>query len=117
LRQAPQQKSRTAAPSSLNPRGAERIAVFRNGNKVHAVSNACRHQGGPLGEGRIIDGCITCPWHGFQYRPEDGRSPEPFTERISTYETQIRDGIVYVNPHPLTPGTSVSPSLIEEATT
>jgi sulfoxide reductase heme-binding subunit YedZ len=101
----------------LEPRGAERIAVFRNGNKVHAVSNACRHQGGPLGEGRIIDGCITCPWHGFQYRPEDGRSPEPFTERISTYETQIRDGIVYVNPHPLTPGTSVSPSLIEEATT
>ncbi|MCA8900336.1 MAG: ferric reductase-like transmembrane domain-containing protein [Hyphomonas sp.] len=99
----------------LEPEGAERIAVFRNGNKVHAVSNVCRHQGGPLGEGRIIDGCITCPWHGFQYRPEDGRSPEPFTERISTYETQIRDGIIYVNPRPLAPGTPVTPSLIEEA--
>lgn len=97
----------------VEPKGAERIAVFRHGNKVYAVSNVCRHQGGPLGEGRIIDGCITCPWHGFQYRPEDGRSPEPFTERISTYETQIRDGIVYVNPLPLAPGTPVSPSLIE----
>ncbi|MEZ5999487.1 Rieske 2Fe-2S domain-containing protein [Hyphomonas sp.] len=99
----------------LEPEGAERIAVFRNGNKVHAVSNVCRHQGGPLGEGQIIDGCITCPWHGFQYRPEDGRSPEPFTERISTYETKIRDGIVYVNPLPLAPGTPVTPSLIEGA--
>ena len=27
---------------------------------------------GPLGEGKIVDGCITCPWHGFQYRPQDG---------------------------------------------
>ena len=97
----------------LEPKGAERIAVFRNGEKIHAVSNVCRHQGGPLGEGRIVDGCITCPWHGFQYRPEDGRSPEPFSERIATYQTAIRAGIVYVNPAPLAPGTSVAPSIIE----
>ena len=31
-------------------------------------------QGSP-GEGRIIDGFVTCPWHGFQYRPDDGASP------------------------------------------
>jgi nitrite reductase/ring-hydroxylating ferredoxin subunit len=30
-------------------------------------------QNGPLGEGRIVDGCITCPWHGYQYRPDTGR--------------------------------------------
>lgn len=99
----------------LEPEGSERIAVFRNGSTISAVSNVCRHQGAPLGEGRIIDGCITCPWHGFQYRPEDGRSPEPFTERIATYETTIRDGQVYVNPKAKPPGTHVPPSKIDGA--
>ena len=97
----------------LEPKGAERIAVFRYDGKISAVSNVCRHQGGPLGEGCIIDGVITCPWHGFQYRPEDGRSPEPFTERIATYETRMENGEVFVNPVPKAPGTAVPPSLIE----
>lgn len=98
----------------LEPYGAERIAVFRYNGQISAISNVCRHQGGPLGEGRVIDGCITCPWHGFQYRPEDGCAPPPFTERISTYETRIRDGKVYVNPKANLPGTPVAPSLINE---
>lgn len=98
----------------IRPQKGEAIAVFRHGDKVSALSNVCRHQGGPLGEGKIVDGCITCPWHGFQYRMEDGRSPEPFTEKIATYATKIVDGIVYVNPQPNTPGTSQAPSLIGE---
>ena len=89
----------------LHPASGERIAVFRQGNQIGAISNVCRHQGGPLGEGRILDGCVTCPWHGFQYRLEDGCSPPPFTEKISTYATKIIDGIVYVNPEPNPPGT------------
>ncbi len=55
----------------------ERIAVFRQGTKVSALSNVCRHQNGPLGEGRIVDGCVTCPWHGYQYHPDTGVSPPP----------------------------------------
>lgn len=92
---------------------AQRIAVFRYDGKVSAVSNVCRHQGGPLGEGRIVDGCITCPWHGFQYRPEDGCSPEPFSERIATFATRIEHGVVYVNPQALEPGTFVAPTWID----
>jgi nitrite reductase/ring-hydroxylating ferredoxin subunit/DMSO/TMAO reductase YedYZ heme-binding membrane subunit len=83
----------------------ERIAVFRDGAKVGALTNLCAHQNGPLGEGRIIDGCITCPWHGFQYRLEDGRAPPPFTEVLATYPVRLRDGIVEVDPRPLPPGT------------
>ena len=96
----------------IRPASGEAIAVFLNGNKVSAVSNVCRHQGGPLGEGKIVDGCITCPWHGFQYRTEDGQSPPPYTEKISTYATRIVDGVVYVNPEPNAPGTPQAPSLI-----
>lgn len=102
-----------ARAAIIRPKQGEAIAVFRDGNRVYAVSNVCRHQGGPLGEGRIIDGCITCPWHGFQYRMEDGQSPAPFTEKIATYRTQVRDGAVYVDPKPNPPGTPQPPSMID----
>ena len=99
----------------VEPEGAERIAVFRYDGKVAAVSNVCRHQGAPLGEGRVIDGCITCPWHGYQYRPEDGCSPAPFSERIATYATRIEQGVVFVHRQPKPPGTPVAPTRIEAA--
>jgi len=98
----------------IHPKSGEAIAVFRNGNEISAVSNVCRHQGGPLGEGRVVDGCITCPWHGFQYRMRDGRSPEPFTEKIATYATRISDRTVYVHPAPNPPGTDQAPTVIED---
>ena len=86
----------------------ERIAVFRDGNLVSAVTNLCAHQNGPLGEGRVVNGCIICPWHGYEYRLEDGCAPPPFTERLATYRLRLRDGIVEVNPAPLPPGTPVA---------
>lgn len=88
----------------------EDIAVFMKDGKFSAVTNVCAHQGGPLGEGKIIDGCITCPWHGWQYKPEDGQSPPPFEEKIETYETKVIDGVVFVNINPKDPGTYVRPS-------
>jgi nitrite reductase/ring-hydroxylating ferredoxin subunit len=92
----------------------ERVAIFRHGGAISAVSNVCRHQNGPLGEGRVIDGCITCPWHGYQYRPEDGRSPPPFTEKVETYRVKLAGRRVLVDPHALAPGTRVEPARFEE---
>jgi nitrite reductase/ring-hydroxylating ferredoxin subunit/DMSO/TMAO reductase YedYZ heme-binding membrane subunit len=93
--------------------GGERVAVFRYDGKISAVSNVCRHQNGPLGEGRIIDGCITCPWHGYQYLPESGSSPAPFTDKVPTFRTMIVGEKVLVHPHACPPGTSVEPARIE----
>lgn len=90
---------------SVTPAAGPRIAIFNHNDCLHAVAGVCAHQGGPLAEGRIIDGCITCPWHGWQYRPEDGQSPPPFTERIPTYEVRIENGRVLVDSRPLPPGT------------
>jgi methionine sulfoxide reductase heme-binding subunit len=90
----------------------ERVAIFKHDGKISAISNVCRHQNGPLGEGKIIDGCVTCPWHGYQYLPEDGASPPPFTEKVSTFQTRIVDGCVWIDPKPNPPGTRVEPSLI-----
>jgi sulfoxide reductase heme-binding subunit YedZ len=94
--------------------GRERIAVFRYDGKISAVTNVCAHQRGPLGEGRIVNGCITCPWHGWEYRPENGCSPPPFAERIATYQVRVEQGRILVDPTPLPPGTAVEPARIEE---
>jgi len=91
----------------------ERVAVFRYNGMVSAISNVCRHQNGPLGEGKIIDGCVTCPWHGYQYRPESGASPTPYTDKVSTYRTQVVEGRVQLDPRALPPGTFVEPARIE----
>lgn len=91
---------------TVNVSGDERVAIFRyEGNKLAAVSNVCKHQNGPLGEGRVIDGCITCPWHGFQYRPEDGRAPAPFDERIATYLLKLEGEQVCLNTVAMPEGT------------
>lgn len=92
--------------------GGERIAIFRYDGKISAVTNVCAHQRGPLGEGKIIDGCITCPWHGWNYKPDDGQSPPPFQEQIATYRVRIVDRRVLINPQALPPGTPVAPALI-----
>ncbi|NOT59117.1 MAG: Rieske 2Fe-2S domain-containing protein [Acidobacteria bacterium] len=95
LGEIPEKRARVI---SLN---GERIAVFKHDGKLSALSNVCQHQNGPLGEGRIVDGCVTCPWHGYQYLPETGVSPPPFKERVATYRVKLIDGVVYVNPEPV----------------
>lgn len=84
--------------------GGDEIAVFRRGETAHAVTNRCIHQGGPLGEGQIIDGCVTCPWHGYQFNAETGCSPPPFTDRVRTYAVRIEKGRVLVYPKPNSEG-------------
>lgn len=86
-----------------------KVAVFRHARGFSAISGVCAHQGGPLGEGRIVDGCVTCPWHGYQYLAESGQSPPPFTERIPTYELRIEGRTLYVHPQAKAPGTPVPP--------
>jgi methionine sulfoxide reductase heme-binding subunit len=83
----------------------ERIAVYKHENKLYAVHNVCKHQGGPLGEGKILDGCITCPWHGYQYLPQNGQSPPPFKEKVSTYDVKIIGNKVWLNPAAFAEGT------------
>jgi nitrite reductase/ring-hydroxylating ferredoxin subunit/DMSO/TMAO reductase YedYZ heme-binding membrane subunit len=93
----------------------ERVAIFKYDGKISAVSNVCQHQNGPLGEGKIVDGCITCPWHGYQYLPDTGASPPPFVEKVPTFNVRVMHGRVYVHPRPNPPGARVEPALVGQA--
>ncbi len=94
---------------SVTPLDSDPIAIFRHEGRLSAVLGVCAHQNGPLAEGRVVGGCITCPWHGFQYRLEDGCAPPPYTEKLPTFRLRIADGHVWVDPHPNPPGTRVEP--------
>ena len=92
---------------------SQNIAIFKYEGKLSAVNNVCRHQMGPLAEGRVVDGCITCPWHGYQYRPADGQSPPPFKEKLETYSIKVLENWIWVNPNPFAEGTFVEPAEIK----
>lgn len=91
----------------------ERVAIFRYDGKVSALSNVCQHQNGPLGEGRIVNDCVVCPWHGYEYLPASGASPAPFTEKVPTFNVRVVRGRVEVDPRPNPPGTPVDPAFVE----
>ena len=46
--------------------------VVRLDGRLKAISAVCSHAGGPLDEGTLEGGCVTCPWHGSQFRLRDG---------------------------------------------
>ena len=47
--------------------GGKTIALFNCEGTFYAVENACKHRGGPLGEGSVAGTTVTCPWHGWEY--------------------------------------------------
>ncbi len=88
------------------------IAIFKYDGKVAAISNVCAHQMGPLAEGCIKDGLVTCPWHGWQYDPATGRSPAPYTEKVETFAVRVKDGRVFVAAKPNPKGAAATPAAI-----
>jgi nitrite reductase/ring-hydroxylating ferredoxin subunit/uncharacterized membrane protein len=74
------------------------LVLLRRGEQILALHGSCTHMGGPLGEGKLIDGdCVECPWHGSRFDMWDGsvvRSPA--TAPQPRFEARIRDGNVEV---------------------
>src|SRR5829696_10074114 len=44
--------------------GGVPVMVVRSGGNLYALADHCSHRGGPLSDGEVADGCVTCPWHG-----------------------------------------------------
>ncbi len=76
--------------------GGAVVALFRVGEAVLACSGTCPHRGGPLGEGELEGGVVTCPWHGFQFEVTTGESADGRPFRVRTYPTRIVDGMIEV---------------------
>lgn len=67
------------------------VAVFRLGDELHALDNMCLHRGGPLCEGPVENGVVTCPWHGWSYEIRTGTMVQDPRVGVSRHET-LTDG-------------------------
>jgi nitrite reductase/ring-hydroxylating ferredoxin subunit len=75
------------------------VVVVRSGGELYALADRCSHRGGPLSDGEVSDGCITCPWHGSRFRLQDGsveRGPAAYPQpaldvRVSGGMVEVRD--------------------------
>jgi nitrite reductase/ring-hydroxylating ferredoxin subunit/uncharacterized membrane protein len=73
------------------------LLVTRQGDRLIAMADRCTHRGGPLHEGELADGCVTCPWHGSTFALQDGSVRSgPAVRPQPTLEARIRDGRVEV---------------------
>ncbi len=72
------------------------LAIFRNEGELHALDGMCAHQGGPIAEGSVEAGCVTCPWHGWQYELATGIQTINRQPLQQTFEVRERDGKIEV---------------------
>jgi ferredoxin-NADP reductase/nitrite reductase/ring-hydroxylating ferredoxin subunit len=74
----------------------QELALFLDGNTVHAIDNACPHEGAPLAEGDFADGVVTCPWHAWTFNACSGCSLDPQGHQVRRYPTRVDAGKVFV---------------------
>ena len=72
------------------------VAVFALDGEVYALENVCPHQGGPLGEGKVEDGCVYCPWHGWQFDVATGEHVHG-KGSANAFDVTVEDGDVFVS--------------------
>lgn len=53
----------------------QRLVLFRDGTRISILRDRCPHRAVPLSEGRVVDGTIACPYHGWRFNA-DGRCVE-----------------------------------------
>ncbi|WP_051415518.1 Rieske 2Fe-2S domain-containing protein [Nocardiopsis sp. CNT312] len=73
------------------------IVVVRSGATVRALIGTCPHRGAPLAEGTLAHGCLRCPWHGSEFRVDDGSVVHgPATAALESLEAAVVGGRVRV---------------------
>ena len=75
--------------------GGQRIAVFRTADGFRAIDQACPHAGGPLSDGIVAGGCVTCPLHGLRFDLQTGRGSDGCSN-VRTYDVLERDGALWL---------------------
>lgn len=66
------------------------LVVVKLGDDFFCLDDVCTHDGGPLGEGPLLDNCLVCPRHGAKFDVRTGDAVEmPATEPTATYPVRL----------------------------
>ena len=75
-----------------------RLALSYRDGRFSAISNACNHAGGPLGEGRLVGDYVECPWHFWKFHHATGLGEPGYeADAVPAYPVKVEDGRVYVD--------------------
>lgn len=77
--------------------GEDVVAVYRHEGKLYAIDGICMHQGGPLARGKLMNGTVVCPWHGWQYELATGNHAPTCKPMLKTYKIQEMDGAIEID--------------------
>lgn len=86
-------------------RFGEKIVLWRDKDKINCLVDKCAHRGAKLSYGKIVDGHLQCPFHGFEYDgtgrvkviPANGRNtPVPNNFKVKSFKAVERNGFIYV---------------------
>ncbi|MDE2292815.1 MAG: Rieske 2Fe-2S domain-containing protein [Elusimicrobia bacterium] len=79
--------------------GGLRVALCNVEGTFYAVEDLCTHDDGPLGEGTLSDGRLTCPRHGAQFDARTGAAVRmPAVTPVRTFPVKVVGGDVVVEP-------------------
>jgi len=93
-----------AAPTRARILGLPFVAFRAAGAQAHVLADTCVHRGGALGRGKIVNGHLACPYHGWQFDgsgqcvhiPSLGADgPIPARAKVDSYPVLERYGIVF----------------------
>lgn len=80
--------------------GDRSLAVFADGEQIHAVDNRCPHMGFPLDRGSVKDGILTCHWHEARFELASGCTFDLWADDAISYATEVRGDEVWVATSP-----------------
>jgi len=93
-----------AAPLRATVLGLPLVAFRDQQGQAHVLSDTCVHRGGSLGSGKVVNGRVACPYHGWQFDgtgrctliPSLGPDASlPARAKVDSYPVQERYGIVF----------------------
>ena len=101
---APRHRIRVAAQADLREgagavvdAGGRAVALFRVDGRCYATQNACPHMGGSLGEGKLRDHVVTCPFHGWTFDVRSGANVRnPRLKKLECFPVSVEDGEVFI---------------------
>ena len=71
------------------------IALFNVDGEFAALDGICPHQGGPLGNGELCGGIVTCPWHQWRFEVKSGECLLSSAIKQPQIELQVQDDQIY----------------------
>jgi 3-phenylpropionate/trans-cinnamate dioxygenase ferredoxin subunit len=71
------------------------FVIFNIGGQFFSIADVCSHDDGPVGEGDLVDYCITCPRHGAQFDIRTGQVMRmPAVVDIPAYPVRVHNGVI-----------------------